>query len=77
MGWVGAIIYSPLCVSQREIQLNEKLQETLNRLMQAKAEQRESEKETRFKECLNMMKQIFPGITTHEYILKIWLNQHM
>lgn len=55
--------------SQREIQLNEKLQETLNRLMQAKAEQRESEKETRFKECLNMMKQIFPGITTHEYIL--------
>lgn len=65
-----------LYASQREIQLNEKLQETLNRLMQAKAEQRESEKETRFKECLNMMKQIFPGTIYMSYENAVHLTCH-
>ncbi|KAI8148561.1 hypothetical protein BJV82DRAFT_269132 [Fennellomyces sp. T-0311] len=46
----------------REVELNEKLQETLNRLMEAKIGQKESEKESKYNECLNLMKQIFPGM---------------
>ncbi|KAG0167012.1 Structural maintenance of chromosomes protein 1 [Apophysomyces sp. BC1034] len=49
-------------VHQKEVELNEKLQETLNKLLEAKTEQRESEKEIKFRESLAMMKQIFPGV---------------
>lgn len=48
-------------VSQKEQSLNEKLQDILNRLMQAKIDQNESEKELRFKECLRNLQQIYPG----------------
>ena len=48
-------------ISQREVELNEQLQEVLNKLMEAKIGQKESEKESKFNECLNLMKQIFPG----------------
>ncbi|KAI9320899.1 hypothetical protein BX666DRAFT_2017874 [Dichotomocladium elegans] len=46
----------------REVQLNENLQLTLNKLMEAKLDQRESERESRLREGLVMMKQIFPGV---------------
>ncbi|CAM0136232.1 unnamed protein product [Umbelopsis sp. WA50703] len=48
-------------ILEKEQQLNEKLQDTLNRLMQAKIDQNESEKEIRFKECLQNLKQIYSG----------------
>lgn len=41
--------------------MNDKLQETLHRLMQARIDKNESEKEIRFKECLQNLKQIYPG----------------
>ncbi|KAI9263440.1 RecF/RecN/SMC [Phascolomyces articulosus] len=47
---------------KREVELNEQLQDVLNKLMEAKIGQKESEKETKFNECLNLMKQIFPGM---------------
>ncbi|KAI9499732.1 RecF/RecN/SMC [Zychaea mexicana] len=47
---------------QREVELNEQLQTILNKLMEAKIGQKESEKESKFTECLNLMKQIFPGM---------------
>ncbi|GAB5589148.1 Structural maintenance of chromosomes protein 1 [Umbelopsis nana] len=48
-------------ILQKEQSLNEKLQDILNRLMQAKIDQNESEKELRFKECLRNLQQIYPG----------------
>ncbi|KAI8575705.1 hypothetical protein K450DRAFT_260414 [Umbelopsis ramanniana AG] len=48
-------------ILEKEQDLNDKLQETLHRLMQARIDKNESEKETRFKECLQNLKQIYPG----------------
>lgn len=48
-------------IHQREVQLNEKLQETLNKLMEASVTQQESEKDTRFNESIAIMKQIYPS----------------
>ncbi|CAO3595495.1 unnamed protein product [Absidia cylindrospora] len=49
-------------IHKREVQLNEQLQATLNELMEAKVVQRESDKDSKFKESLTMMKQLFPGV---------------
>ncbi|CAO3618161.1 unnamed protein product [Cunninghamella blakesleeana] len=49
-------------IHQREVKINEQLQSILNELMEAKAEQNESDKDKQFKESLAMMKQIFPGV---------------
>ncbi|KAI9308835.1 hypothetical protein BJ944DRAFT_155459 [Cunninghamella echinulata] len=49
-------------IHQREVIINEQLQVVLNELMEAKSEQRESDKDQQFKESLSMMKQIFPGV---------------
>ncbi|KAI8379663.1 RecF/RecN/SMC [Radiomyces spectabilis] len=47
---------------QREVKLNEDLQEVLNKLLKIKADQQETAKESKFKESLVMMKQIYPGV---------------
>jgi structural maintenance of chromosome 1 len=47
---------------QREVQLNEQLQATLNELMEAKAIQKESEKGSKLKESLATLQQVLPGI---------------
>ncbi|KAF8983388.1 Structural maintenance of chromosomes protein 1 [Entomortierella lignicola] len=51
-----------LRIEKTELELNEKLTNTLNQLMEAKLDQRESEKEQRFKETLSSLKRIFPGV---------------
>lgn len=48
-------------VHQREVHLNEKLQETLNKLMEASVTQHESDKDTKFNESVAVMKQIYPS----------------
>ncbi|KAI7867501.1 RecF/RecN/SMC [Spinellus fusiger] len=49
-------------IYRKEVELNEKLQQTLNKLLEVNADQRESDKERRMNESLAMMKQIFPGV---------------
>lgn len=49
-------------VYQREVYLNEKLQETLNKLMEASVTRQESEKDSRFNESITVMKQIYPSM---------------
>ncbi|KAI8886812.1 hypothetical protein K501DRAFT_243409 [Backusella circina FSU 941] len=49
-------------IHQREVELNERLQNVLTQLLEARVVQQESEKETRMKESLAMMKQLFPGV---------------
>ncbi|KFH61974.1 hypothetical protein MVEG_12128 [Podila verticillata NRRL 6337] len=51
-----------LRIEKTEIELNEKLSSTLNHLMEAKLDQRESEKEQKFKDTLSSLKRIFPGV---------------
>ncbi|KAG0208218.1 Structural maintenance of chromosomes protein 1 [Mortierella sp. GBA30] len=51
-----------LRMEKRELELNEKLTSTLNQLMEAKLDQRESEKEQRLKETVSSLKRIFPGV---------------
>ncbi|KAF9963714.1 Structural maintenance of chromosomes protein 1 [Modicella reniformis] len=51
-----------LRIEKTELELNEKLTNTLNQLMEAKLDQRESEKEQRLKETLASLKRIFPGV---------------
>ncbi|KAI8977063.1 RecF/RecN/SMC [Mycotypha africana] len=47
---------------QRETELNELLQDTLNKLMEASVTQSESEKDTKFNESVSVLKQIYPGV---------------
>lgn len=47
--------------SQTEVELNEKLYDTLQKLQQAGAEKQETEKEAKFKETLASLKRAFPG----------------
>ena len=47
---------------QKEQELNEKLQDTLNNLMQARVDQCESEREQKMKGSLDSLKRIFPGV---------------
>ncbi|KAI8098139.1 SMCs flexible hinge [Gilbertella persicaria] len=49
-------------VHQREVFLNEKLQETLNKLMEASVTQQESDKDTKFNESVSVLKQIYPNV---------------
>lgn len=51
-----------LRIEKTEIELNEKLSSTLNQLMEAKLDQRESEKEQKLKETLSSLKRIFLGV---------------
>ncbi|KAL9558398.1 hypothetical protein MBANPS3_000941 [Mucor bainieri] len=47
---------------QRETKLNEKLQEVLNKLMEASVTQQESDKDSRFNESVATLKQIYPNV---------------
>ncbi|KAJ1930452.1 Structural maintenance of chromosomes protein 1 [Tieghemiomyces parasiticus] len=49
-------------IHQTEIEANEKLTSVLNKLAQARVDKRESERESRMKECLESLKRIFPGV---------------
>ncbi|KAF9934466.1 Structural maintenance of chromosomes protein 1 [Linnemannia zychae] len=49
-------------IEKTENELNEKLTDILNQLMEAKLDQRESEKEQKMKETLSSLKRIFPGV---------------
>ncbi|CEP08833.1 hypothetical protein [Parasitella parasitica] len=51
-----------LTTHQREVQLNEKLQEVLNKLMEASVTQQESEKDSRLTESIATLKQIYPSV---------------
>lgn len=48
--------------SQLEAELNEKLGEVYNKLMQAGTDQRETEREIRLRETLSALQRIFPGV---------------
>ncbi|KZT24830.1 RecF/RecN/SMC protein [Neolentinus lepideus HHB14362 ss-1] len=49
-------------ISQLETELNEKLAEVYQKIMQAGMDQRESERETKLKEVLAGLQRIFPGV---------------
>ncbi|KAG0225980.1 Structural maintenance of chromosomes protein 1 [Actinomortierella wolfii] len=49
-------------IEKSEVELNEKLTSVLNQLMEAKLDQRETEKEQKTKEMLKSLKRIFPGV---------------
>ncbi|KAK3837924.1 MAG: condensin complex subunit SMC1 [Linnemannia elongata] len=49
-------------IEKTETELNEKLTNILNQLMEAKLDQRESDKEQKLKETLSSLKRIFPGV---------------
>ncbi|KAG0249255.1 Structural maintenance of chromosomes protein 1 [Mortierella polycephala] len=51
-----------LRIEKTELELNEKLAHTMSQLMEAKLDQRESEKEQRLKEMVSSLKRIFPGV---------------
>ncbi|KAL0250387.1 hypothetical protein I308_102560 [Cryptococcus tetragattii IND107] len=49
-------------INMRETEINERLQDTYHKLLQAGADRRENERETRLKETLASLKRIFPGV---------------
>ncbi|OCF71781.1 cohesin complex subunit psm1 [Kwoniella mangroviensis CBS 8886] len=49
-------------ISMRETEINERLQETYNNLLQAGADKRENERETKLKETIASLKRVFPGV---------------
>ncbi|KAG0268385.1 Structural maintenance of chromosomes protein 1 [Actinomortierella ambigua] len=49
-------------IEKSEVELNEKLTSVLNQLMEAKLDQRETEKEQKLKEVVKSLKRIFPGV---------------
>ncbi|KAG5518171.1 hypothetical protein PMAC_003357 [Pneumocystis sp. 'macacae'] len=49
-------------IAQKEVELNEKLQECLNKLLQINVDKRESERELKTKNIINTLKRIFPGV---------------
>ncbi|KAI9657573.1 MAG: Structural maintenance of chromosomes protein 1 [Trizodia sp. TS-e1964] len=51
-----------LRTAQKQTELDEKLQEVLNKLLEADDGRRQSEKEIRIKENVSSMKRIFPGV---------------
>ncbi|KAK3827829.1 MAG: LOW QUALITY PROTEIN: cohesin complex subunit psm1 [Benniella sp.] len=51
-----------LRIEKTELELNEKLTSVLNQLMEAKLDQRDTEKEQRLKETITSLKRIFPGV---------------
>ncbi|QSL64516.1 hypothetical protein MERGE_001817 [Pneumocystis wakefieldiae] len=53
---------SRIRIAQQEIELNEKLQECLNKLLRINADKRESERELKTKDIVNTLKRIFPGV---------------
>ncbi|KAL0081769.1 hypothetical protein J3Q64DRAFT_1186982 [Phycomyces blakesleeanus] len=58
----NALVRERTSLQRKEVELNERLQVTLNKLLEVNADRRESEKERRANESLAMMKQIFPGV---------------
>ena len=50
-----------LRISLKETEVNERLQETLQKLLQAGVDRKASERETRMREALQNLKRVFPG----------------
>jgi structural maintenance of chromosome 1 len=62
-------------LSQLEKELNEKIADANNRLMQARVDKSTSEREKRFKETLHSLKRIFPGIYSKNNLIRCaWEN---
>ncbi|KAG4304546.1 hypothetical protein PORY_001939 [Pneumocystis oryctolagi] len=57
-----AVQCSRIRIAQKEAELNEKLQECLNKLLQISTDKRESERELKTKDIVNTLKRIFPGV---------------
>ncbi len=51
-----------LPIRRLEAEINEKLQDVHNKLLQAGVDQKESEREAKLKETLSNLQRIFPGI---------------
>ncbi|WVR05191.1 hypothetical protein IAU60_002203 [Kwoniella sp. DSM 27419] len=49
-------------ISMRETEINERLQETYHKLLQAGVDKRETEREAKLKETLASLKRVFPGV---------------
>lgn len=49
-------------ISMRETEINERLQETYNKLLQAGVDKRETEREAKLKETIASLKRVFPGV---------------
>ncbi|WWD15974.1 hypothetical protein CI109_100398 [Kwoniella shandongensis] len=49
-------------INMRETELNERLQDTYNKLLQAGVDKRETEREAKLKETLASLKRVFPGV---------------
>lgn len=48
--------------SMKETEVNERLQDTYNKLLQAGVDKRETEREARLKDTLASLKRVFPGV---------------
>ena len=51
-----------LRIRQKETEINERLQDTFNKLLQAGVDKQESQREARLKETLSSLKRVFPGM---------------
>ncbi|KAK8869753.1 hypothetical protein IAR55_000321 [Kwoniella newhampshirensis] len=49
-------------INMRETEINERLQDTYNKLLQAGVDKRETEREVKLKETLASLKRVFPGV---------------
>ncbi|WRT67180.1 uncharacterized protein IL334_004146 [Kwoniella shivajii] len=49
-------------INMRETEINERLQETYNKLLQAGVDKRETEREAKLKETIASLKRVFPGV---------------
>ncbi|WWC61082.1 uncharacterized protein I303_103660 [Kwoniella dejecticola CBS 10117] len=49
-------------INMRETEINERLQETYNKLLQAGVDKRESEREAKLKETIASLRRVFPGV---------------
>lgn len=49
-------------ISMKETEVNERLQDTFNKLIQAGADKRENEREAKLKETLSSLRRLFPGV---------------
>lgn len=52
-----------------ETELNEKLQDAYNKLLQAKVDRRESDREVKLKEALANLRKVFPGTLSNTSLL--------
>jgi structural maintenance of chromosome 1 len=55
-------------IRQKETEINERLQDVFNKLLQAGVDKSESQREAKLKETLSNLKRVFPGTHLQLYV---------